>query len=42
MSVMARACGHARLADFLLDDLTTWNRDLAYLTGVPYSGVVPL
>jgi len=42
MSVMARACGHARLADFRLDDLTTWNRDLAYLTGVPYSGVVPL
>ncbi len=25
-----------------LEELTTWSRDLAYLTGVPYSGVVPL
>lgn len=42
MRVMARACGHSRLSDLCLDDLTTCNRDLAYLTGVPYSGVVPL
>lgn len=42
MRVMARACGHSRLSDLCLDDLTTWSRDLAYLTGVPYSGVVPL
>jgi glutamate synthase domain-containing protein 2 len=39
MQVMARACGHGRLSDFSLRDLTTWNRDLAHLTGVPYAGV---
>jgi glutamate synthase domain-containing protein 2/nitrite reductase/ring-hydroxylating ferredoxin subunit len=42
MEVMARACGHTRLSDFSVDDLTTWKRDVAYLTGVAYSGVVPL
>ena len=42
MSVLARAMGHRRLADFCLDDLTTFDRDLAYLSGVPYGGVVPL
>ncbi len=42
MQVMARACGHERLADFSRDDLTTWDRDLAYLSGVPYGGVVPI
>ena len=39
MSVMARACGHRRLADFQVDDLTTWKKDLAELTGVSYAGV---
>ena len=42
MQVLARACGHNQLNQFELDDLTTWNRDIAYLTGVPYGGVVPL
>ncbi|MCV7282249.1 Rieske 2Fe-2S domain-containing protein [Mycolicibacterium flavescens] len=42
MVVMARACGHRRLADFNLDDLATFDRDFAHLTGVPYAGVVPL
>lgn len=42
MKVLARACGHAHLDQFCLDDLTTYDRDLAYLTGVPYAGVVPL
>jgi glutamate synthase domain-containing protein 2/nitrite reductase/ring-hydroxylating ferredoxin subunit len=42
MQVMARACGHSHLRDFNLDDLTTWDRDMAYLTGIPYGGVVPL
>jgi len=42
MQVLARACGHRRLADFSLGDLTTWDRDMAYLTGVSYAGVVPL
>ncbi len=39
MQVLARACGHARLADFALEDLTTYDRDVAHLTGVPYAGV---
>jgi glutamate synthase domain-containing protein 2 len=42
MKLLARACGHARLADFCPNDLTTWKRDTAYLTGVSYGGVVPL
>ncbi len=39
LTVLARACGHHRLADFTLDDLTTFDRDLAALTGVAYGGV---
>ncbi|AIU10612.1 glutamate synthase-related protein [Mycolicibacterium smegmatis] len=42
MVVLARACGHHRLAEFTLDDLTTFDRDFAYLSGVPYGGVTPL
>lgn len=42
MQVLARACGHTRLADFHAADLTTWKREVAYLTGVKYAGVVPL
>lgn len=39
MQVLARACGHARLADFDSEDLTSWKRDIAELTGVRYAGV---
>jgi glutamate synthase domain-containing protein 2 len=39
MSVMARATGHHHLADFQLDDLTTFKKDMADLTGVAYGGV---
>jgi len=42
MQVLARACGHTHLNQFCIDDLTTWHRDMAYLTGVNYAGVVPL
>jgi glutamate synthase domain-containing protein 2 len=42
MKILARACGHEKLSDFNMRDLTTWKRDIAYLTGVPYGGVVPL
>ncbi len=38
MCVLARACGHRRLQDFALDDLTTFDRDLHHLAGVPYGG----
>ena len=39
MQVMARACGHTRLADFNSADLTAWKREIATLTGVRYAGV---
>jgi glutamate synthase domain-containing protein 2 len=39
MKVLARACGHDRLSGFNVDDLTTWNKDVADLTGVAYGGV---
>lgn len=42
MEVLARACGHTHLNQFCLDDLTTWKRDMAYLSGVQYAGVMPL
>jgi glutamate synthase domain-containing protein 2 len=42
MQVMARACGHTHLRELSPDDLTTWDRDMAHLTGVPYGGVRPV
>ena len=41
MEVLARACGHGSLADFGIDDLTTFDRDMAHLTGIAYGGVEP-
>ncbi|MBW2458334.1 MAG: CDGSH iron-sulfur domain-containing protein [Deltaproteobacteria bacterium] len=42
MCTLARACGHTRLDQLSVDDLTTHKRDMAYLSGVAYGGVVPL
>ncbi|MBN4047387.1 alpha-hydroxy-acid oxidizing protein [Acidimicrobiaceae bacterium AH-315-P05] len=39
MQVMARACGHSSLTDMTIDDLTTFDRDMAHLAGVPYGGL---
>jgi glutamate synthase domain-containing protein 2/nitrite reductase/ring-hydroxylating ferredoxin subunit len=39
MQVLARACGHAHLRDFAVDDLTTYKADLAALAGITYGGV---
>ncbi len=39
MQVMARACGHDHLNQFCIDDLTTWDREMAHLTGIAYGGV---
>jgi methylamine---glutamate N-methyltransferase subunit C len=39
MQVMARACGHDHLSKFSIDDLTTWKKEMADLSGVPYGGV---
>lgn len=39
MSVMARGCGHDAFTDFKRQDLVTWQRDMAELTGIEYAGV---
>ncbi len=39
MQVLARACGHSHLAEFELEDLTTFDSEMARLTGVAYGGV---
>jgi glutamate synthase domain-containing protein 2 len=39
MQVMARACGHNDLHKFSPTDITTWNRDMAVLTGIQFGGV---
>ncbi|WP_300036846.1 glutamate synthase-related protein [uncultured Roseobacter sp.] len=39
MQVMARACGHDHLKGFNADDLTTWKRDMADISGVAFGGV---
>jgi glutamate synthase domain-containing protein 2/nitrite reductase/ring-hydroxylating ferredoxin subunit len=39
MQVMARACGHNHLNQLSVDDLTTWKREMAHLTGIQYGGV---
>lgn len=38
MQVMARACGHNALQKFNKNDLATWHREMALLSGVKYSG----
>ncbi len=39
MQVLARACGHDHLSKFNIDDVTTWQRDMAELSGVGFGGV---
>lgn len=34
MPLMARACGHDPVSKFELDDLSTWKREMAQLSGV--------
>jgi glutamate synthase domain-containing protein 2 len=41
MQVMARACGHTHLNQFCRDDITTFDKEMASLTGIKYGGVVP-
>jgi len=38
MQVLARATGHRSLSEFTLDDLTTFDRDMAHLAGIAYGG----
>ncbi len=39
MAVMARACGHDALNKFNHNDLSTWHRDMAMLSGIRYAGI---
>ena len=39
MQIMARACGHTHLNQFNADDITTWKKDMADLTGIAFAGV---
>lgn len=39
MQVLARACGHDHLSKFAHDDLTTWQREMADISGVSFGGV---
>lgn len=41
MQVMARACGHDRLAGFNRNDLASWHREVAELAGIEWSGYRP-
>jgi len=39
MQVVARACGHSSLDQFNIEDLTTWKREMAELSGIRFAGV---
>ncbi len=39
MQLLARACGHDNLSDLNVEDLTTWKREMADLSGVRFAGV---
>jgi glutamate synthase domain-containing protein 2 len=39
MTVLARACGHTHLNQFCIEDLTTFQSEMASLTGIEYGGV---
>jgi len=39
MKVMARACGHNHLNQFNKNDLATWHKSMAELSGIKYSGL---
>jgi len=41
MIVLARACGHTHLNQLCLDDLTTFDREMHHLAGIPYGGLTP-
>jgi len=38
MQVLARACGHTHLNQFNANDITTWKKEIADLTGIQFAG----
>jgi methylamine---glutamate N-methyltransferase subunit C len=41
MTVLARACGHKHVSEMCLEDITTFDREMHHLAGVPYGGLLP-
>ena len=39
MQTMARACGHDHLGKFHRDDIATWHKEMADLSGIDYAGL---
>lgn len=39
MQVLARACGHSDLNSFSTQDITTWKREMAHLSGIRFAGM---
>lgn len=39
MQVLARACGHDNISDLSHNDITTWKREMADLSGVKFAGI---
>ena len=39
MQVLARACGHDHLSKLCIEDITSWKREMADLSGVRFAGV---
>lgn len=40
LKVIARSCGHDHVNQYNFNDLSTYNREMHYLTGIPYAGVI--
>ena len=40
MQVLTRACGHDKVSDLCIDDITSWKREMADLSGVRFAGVL--
>jgi glutamate synthase domain-containing protein 2 len=41
MTVLTRACGHRHVSELSIYDLTTFDREMHHLAGVPYGGLNP-
>ena len=39
MQIMARACGHDHMSKFQSDDIATWHKEMADLSGINYAGL---
>lgn len=42
MQVLTRACGHDHVSKLAIDDITSWKREMAELSGVRFAGVTEI